>query len=108
MMSGVERRAGPRVGAVVLAGGTADAAFRAAAGVENRALAEIGGRPMVQYVLDALAAAATIRGVVLVGDERLESLRPVDTRVEPAGDLFDNLEAGLRASPGCDTALLVT
>src|SRR5436190_5105623 len=97
-----------RVGAVVLAGGQADAAFQAAAGVENRALAEIGGRPMAQYVLDALAAARTIARVVLVGDTRMAGLGPVAARVEPAGDLFSNVERGLHASAGCDAVLLVT
>jgi molybdopterin-guanine dinucleotide biosynthesis protein A len=98
----------PQVGAVVLAGGQADAAFQAAAGVENRALAKIGGRPMAQYVLDALAAAHTITRVVLVGDVQMEALGPVAERVEPAGDLFSNIERGLRASVGCDAVLLVT
>ena len=97
-----------QVGAVVLAGGKADEAFRAAAGVENRALAEIGGRPMVQYVLDALAAARTITRVVLVGDGQMAELGPVAARVEPAGDLFANIERGLQASAGCDAVLLVT
>jgi molybdopterin-guanine dinucleotide biosynthesis protein A len=97
-----------QVGAVVLAGGQADAAFQAAAGVENRALAEIGGRPMAQYVLDALAAARTITRVVLIGDAQLAGLGPVTERAEPAGDLFANIERGLHASAGCAAVLLVT
>lgn len=96
------------VGAVVLAGGKADAAFQAAAGVANRALAEIGGRAMAQYVLNALDAAQTITRVVLVGDAQLAGLGPVTERVEPAGDLFANIERGLRASTGCAAVLLVT
>jgi CTP:molybdopterin cytidylyltransferase MocA len=63
---------------------------------------------MGQYVLEALAAAGTISRVVLVGDERLAALGPMDTRVAPAGDLFANIECGLRASAGCDAVLLVT
>jgi molybdopterin-guanine dinucleotide biosynthesis protein A len=104
----MEREATHQVSAVVLAGGKADKAFQAAANVENRALAEIGGRPMVQYVLDALADARTIARVVLVGDAQMAGLGPVAERVEPAGDLFANIERGLHASSGCDAALLVT
>ncbi len=62
-----------------------------------KALLELGGRPMVQWVLDALAEAAEIDHVVVVGD--LDDLRlsfpgPLD-RIAAGGTLADNLYAGI-------------
>jgi GTP:adenosylcobinamide-phosphate guanylyltransferase len=53
--------------AVVLAGGRNKPEMAAATGVEMRALIPIGGRPMLEHVLDALSAAESIGEITVVG-----------------------------------------
>src|SRR5262249_44184681 len=104
----LERPVKPQVGAVVLAGGKADEAFRLAAGGGERGPAGGGGGARGAGGADALAAARTITRVVLVGDARMEGLGSVAARVEPAGDLFANVDRGLQACAGCDAVLLAS
>jgi 2-C-methyl-D-erythritol 4-phosphate cytidylyltransferase len=52
--------------ALLLAAGTGE---RLGAGVPKAAI-ELGGRPLVAWSLEALALAATVRSVIVVGDER--------------------------------------
>ncbi len=81
--------------AVVLAGGRNSEAMRAATGVDNRALARLGGRTMLAYVVEALQAARGIGRVFVVGEvppgEGYQVLAPGET-------LLDNLLAGLSAA----------
>lgn len=66
----------------------------------SKALLEIAGRPMIQYVLDALNGAATIRSIVVVGItpetdpavNALTSARPLSF-LPNHGSLVDNLAA---------------
>jgi CTP:molybdopterin cytidylyltransferase MocA len=101
-------RAEPRAAAVVLAGGRADEAFRAATGVENRALAPLAGRPMVAWVLEALAAAATVERIVLVGAEGLSDAPGARQRLRGGADLVETIERGVGACPGAAFVLLVS
>jgi 2-phospho-L-lactate guanylyltransferase (CobY/MobA/RfbA family) len=98
----------PRAAAAVLAGGKADDAFRAATGVESRALAPVAGRPMVLWVLDALAAAETVDRVVLVGAEALTDAPGVRQRLRGGSDLVETMERGINACPGAARVLLVS
>ena len=98
----------PRAAAVVLAGGRADDRFRAATGVENRALAPIAGRPMVHWVLDAVSAAATVDRVVLVGAEGLAETPGAGQRLRSGDDLVETIKRGLGACPGARHVLLVS
>jgi CTP:molybdopterin cytidylyltransferase MocA len=97
-----------RVAAVVLAGGQADKQFRAATGVENRALAPLAGRPMVAWVLEALAAATGIERIVLVGAEGLKDAPGVRQQLRGGGDLIETIERGVGACPGAGYILLVS
>jgi GTP:adenosylcobinamide-phosphate guanylyltransferase len=93
---------------VVLAGGKADEAFRAATGVDNRALAPAAGRPMVVWVLEALARAEMVERVVLVGAEGLTETPELRQHLRGGSDLMESIERGLGACPGAGAALLVT
>lgn len=58
------------------------------------ALVPVLGRPMVEYVVDALLAACSVDGVVVVGPA---SERPGVRVVEPGSSVWDNLAAGVAA-----------
>ncbi len=53
--------------AIVLAGGINSEQLRQYSRAEYEALIEIGGKPMVSFVVDALLNVAEIRNVVVVG-----------------------------------------
>jgi GTP:adenosylcobinamide-phosphate guanylyltransferase len=71
------------LGAVVLAGGPADAVARRQPGAPNKAFVEIGGATMVSRVLAALRASPLIARIVVVA--------PVAVRNHPAVALADEL-----------------
>jgi molybdopterin-guanine dinucleotide biosynthesis protein A len=93
---------------VVLAGGVPqqeDPLYEYTQG-RSKALLDIGGRPMLAWVLDALAAACAIDRVILVGldpSPELEIEQP-GAVVPDQGSLFGNLLAGvdtlLQLDPG--------
>jgi len=79
----------------------------------NKALIDIGGKPMLQWILDALNGCQRIEQVILVGlpeGVKLQSRHPL-TRVENRGDLFENVRAGaevlLRLDPAAEISLLL-
>ena len=83
----------------------------------NKALLEIAGRPMLQWVLDALSGAAGIGRVVVVGlpdatrAQAFTCAKPL-SYLPTTGSLLGNVEAGVKAvlaaEPGCAHALLVS
>jgi GTP:adenosylcobinamide-phosphate guanylyltransferase len=61
-----------------------------------KAMIPIGGKPMIQWVLDALAGAKSIERVVLIGlsdDIRVDYPREM-VRIEDQGDMVANIVAG--------------
>lgn len=79
----------------------------------NKALIDIGGKPMVQWILDALNGCQQIEQVIIVGlsdSVQLQSRHPL-TRVENRGDLFENVRAGaetlLSLDPRAEISLLL-
>jgi len=88
-----------RVGAVILAGGRAGEEMAAAAGTEHRALAPVLGRPIVQYVLDAVRASQTVcRAVTVTEPPVAAALGLAEGEWIPAGDgIVDNMILGVRA-----------
>ena len=84
--------------------------FTAETGGRPKALLDLAGRPLAQWVLDALGAAEGIGRVVLAGPAELETLVYDGEleRVPAAGSLVDNLYAGidrlLELDPAVDTA----
>jgi GTP:adenosylcobinamide-phosphate guanylyltransferase len=82
---------------VVLAGGRpgpGDALWGESPG-RPKALIELAGRPMIAWVLDALAAATHIDRLIVVGlDERMEAPGRVEF-ADDTGSLIGNLYAGI-------------
>jgi CTP:molybdopterin cytidylyltransferase MocA len=73
----------------------------------SKALLPIGGRPMVQWVLDALSGAGCIRRVVVVGLEPGSAGLTCDKTlgfVSNQGSMIGNVEAGVRWLLGQDAA----
>jgi CTP:molybdopterin cytidylyltransferase MocA len=106
----------PTVDAVVTAGGIpkpGDPLYADTQG-KSKALLEIAGRPMIQWVLDALSGARTIRRVVVVGlsdQVALHCVKPLSF-LPNQGSMLANLEAGVRwvldQDAGTPYALLVS
>jgi CTP:molybdopterin cytidylyltransferase MocA len=90
------------VDAVVTAGGVPrpDQPLYALTNGKAKALLPIAGRPMVQWVLDALNAAETVRRIVVVGlgaDDRAALTSRKDMAfVANQGSLIANTEAGVK------------
>ncbi len=79
-----------------------------------KAMLDVAGKPMAQWVLDALGGAAQVDGVVLVGlpaKNGLTCAKPL-RRVPDQGGLLANVEAGaneiLRLDPGAKQVLAVS
>ena len=93
------RPAGP-VDAVVLAGGRISGAFARAAGTRVKALAPVGGAPLLSRLAAALRETPELGRVLVVGPEELRSALPdrVDWVPERRSGP-DNVLAGLEALP---------
>ena len=93
-----------RADAVIIAGGKIHSEdLRAAAGVDVRAIIDLHGKPLLQWVLEALNAAQSIDRLCVVGDTEL--LRPIAEPlgarvVEEGTDEVDNLYRGIEALTG--------
>ena len=89
-----------QVDAIVTAGGTprpGEPLFPYTQG-RPKALLEIAGRPMIQWVLDALSGAQTIRRVVVIGLEAsplLRCARPLEF-LPNQGSMLNNIITGTR------------
>lgn len=82
--------------AIVLAGpGKED--WLAQEGVSNKSLLPIDGRPMVEYVLQALKGSRFLKNLILVAGFPLsEGLKPLVDKYVPAGDTMEeNIERGV-------------
>ena len=89
----------PKLDCVVLAGGVprpGEPLYDETGGAP-KALLDVAGKPLAQWVLDALAAAQGIGRVLLVGPPELAALEYAGEleRVPSSGDLVDNLYAGI-------------
>lgn len=91
--------------AIILAGQPNQGALRSIEGCSWEAELKLAGRPMVDYVEDALLAASEINRVVVVGP----GVARHRVTVVPAVDsLWDNLSRGLALFPDADTVLVAT
>lgn len=91
--------------AIVLAG-QQNRAFTALSDEPYEALVPIAGRPMVDYVLDALCSARSVERVILVGPPRGGERV---SEVAPGATLWENLTAALsRLDSGDDPVLVAT
>jgi len=78
----------------------------------SKALLDIGGKPMIQWVLDALSGASTINNVIVVGltaDSGITCKKPLHF-IPNKGKMLDNIRAGvskaLEVNPGAKFTLL--
>lgn len=88
------------VAALVMAGARNDGPLQEVSDAPYEALIDIGGRPMIEYVLDVLRAAPTVGQIGIVGPtaELRAALELRDELLIELGDsLLDNLEKGARA-----------
>ena len=83
---------------IVMAGGrmSPQDPLYAVTGLTNKALLPIAGRPMIQYVVDALAGATEVQQFVIVGlsPEKSPDLGVPAVYMPSRGGLFDNVVAG--------------
>jgi CTP:molybdopterin cytidylyltransferase MocA len=99
-----------KVGAVLLAGAPNEGRLKDVSPAPYEALVEVGGRPMIEYVVDALLDAKSIGEIVVLGPEA-ELKAVMGTRrvkVLPAeGTIIGNVLRGLDALPDGDGRVLV-
>ncbi len=98
------------VDAVVLAGAANTGKLRGISDCTNEALIPIHGRPMVQYVVEALNGAAKVGRIVVVGpDELRAALQGTGAVLVPStNSITDNVKRGLEELDSERMALLVT
>lgn len=98
--------------AIIIAGGSIrDPEFREAVGTDCRALIDLLGKPMVQWVAEALKSSQKIGRVVVLGRSALKDTTVagvVDQVVEEGADEVDNIFRGLEALPGIQRLLVAS
>lgn len=97
--------------AVVLAGRANEGKLKCASPEAWEALIDIAGRPMLQYVVDALESASSIGEIIVVGPGEVfrDRIRSARARYIPqGGSMIDNLSRGFEALSGCDKGLICT
>ena len=94
--------------AVVLGGGDAGDPFPARHGVPVKALIDVMGRPMGQYVLEALRDSGCVNRVAYVGPLTPGMRALVNEELQDTGTLLGNLEVGVRALGPQGRVLVVT
>ncbi|MDI6893936.1 MAG: nucleotidyltransferase family protein [Bacillota bacterium] len=97
-------------GGLVLAGAPNRGRLRAVSDVPFEALIPVGDRPLVDYVVEAMAGCAGLERVVVVGPAELAYLaRPPRVEVvEGTAGLVDNLARGLQAFPAGEPVVVAT
>lgn len=99
-----------RIGALVLAGARNDGPLRQTGDADYEALLPLAGRPLIQYVLDALRQTPSVGTIGIVGPvAELQSQLPLtdEVLIEAAGGLLDNVERGAQELGG-EALLVVT
>lgn len=99
------------VNALVLAGHGPPDALREYTSASNKALIDVNGKPMLQYVVDALTRADRVERVVVVGPRQDLSAAiagPNLAFVDDAGDIVENIRAGARALGAAAPILIAT
>ena len=94
--------------AIILAGGipTSEDPLYFATNGQSKALIDIAGKPMAQWVVDALDGAKSVDRIIIVGlpaEVNLQSSKPIDYLPESEG-MLDNLTAGVEHLQSIDPA----
>ena len=100
-----ERPPLPRIPIVILAGGRASMDMEAATGVSNRALIQIGGKPMLLRVVEALRACELCGEITVIG-----KVPPSDyySRLPDKGDFVSNTVSGAVVNGDAPFVLICT
>ncbi len=93
------------VRSIVLAGQENRGALQNSSEERYEAEIQVAGRPMVDYVLDALGGAEGIDDIVLVAPDSIRRPGTIGARVE--GDIIANLLSGIQALPSLSGPVLV-
>mgnify|MGYP003881323971 CR=1 FL=1 len=107
----VGERSGMAVNVIVLAGAANGGPLREVSSAPNEALVEINGKPMIQYVIDALQEARSVGRVVIVAPPG-EVEPHVEGRnlefVPSRGHIVDNVLEALKVLPADQEFLVVS
>lgn len=91
--------------AVVLAGAPADQEIAQKFSINWRAELPVAGKPMVQYIIDALKASSYVSDIHVIGNIQCDGVSGI---IPPAGNMIDNLMAGMKLYKDADYILLTT
>lgn len=96
-----------RIDTVILGGGGIEDWF-SSENVPNKGMLDIAGKPMVEYVIDALIKSQLVGKIILIGDgynERIIGM--VNTHLADSGSLKVNIDNGF-ATAGTEYVLITT
>ncbi|MDA8335647.1 MAG: nucleotidyltransferase family protein [Peptococcaceae bacterium] len=97
------------IGALILAGSPNTGPLAAASQEAWEALIPVNGRPMIAYVMDALAGAGRLAQTVVVGPEELRGRTGGDVSLAPPGPgLMSVLAAAMDRFAGMERVLIAT
>ena len=97
--------------ALILAGTKEKGPLEIVENVDNKALIMINGKPMIDYIVDALNNSENIDQIIVVGPEK--ELHPyigkkVKKILNPGNSILENMESGLNFFDSNDNLLLLT
>ena len=97
--------------ALILAGTKEKGPLEIAENVDNKALIVIDGRPMIEYIVDALNNSENIDKILVVGPKN--ELHPyigkkVEEILNPGNSILENMEIGLNYFNSADNLLLLS
>jgi CTP:molybdopterin cytidylyltransferase MocA len=102
---------GMAVNVILLAGAANNGPLKEISPVTNEALIDIGGKPMIQYVLNALGQSTEVNRVVIVSPPGEIEPHVTGAKLEfvpSAGSIVDNIVAAARILPVDEQILIAT
>jgi len=97
--------------ALILAGTKEKGPLEIAENVDNKALIMINGKPMIDYIVDALKNSENIDQIIVVGPEKELSPyigKKVRKILNPGNSILENMESGFNFFDSNDNLLLLT
>lgn len=99
------------VNVILLAGAANNGPLREVSPVTNEALIDIGGRPMIQYVIDGLRQSKEVRRIAIVAPPGEVEPHVTGENLEfvpSTGSIVDNIVAAARILPKTEQILIAT
>ena len=97
--------------ALILAGTKEKGPLEIAENVDNKALIMINGKPMIDYIVDALKNSENIDQIIVVGPEKELSPyigKKVRKILNPGNSILENMESGFNFFDSNDNLLILT